>query len=95
MRANRTLICHDPLTYALSEMDCPSPLTTEDDDDDDWDGVNLRAFGPSFAAIKGFGDGCDSSVPLPEDPKPQARVVKLRKRTQELKKGVYPHTFFA
>jgi hypothetical protein len=72
-------------------MPCPPPLTTEDD----WDGVDLRAFGPSFAAIKGYGDGRNSSIPLAEVPQVKSRVSKERKRTEESKRGVYSYTLFA
>jgi hypothetical protein len=59
--ANRTLIRLDPVTNALLEMPRPEPL----DDGQPWNGVDLRAFSPSFAAITGDGDGKDSSLPLP------------------------------
>jgi hypothetical protein len=61
VRANRTLIRLDPVTNSLLEMPRPEPL----DDGQPWNGVDLRAFGPSFAAITGDGDGKDSSLPLP------------------------------
>jgi hypothetical protein len=90
VRANRTLLCLDPKTDTLLPMARPQPLPTEDDSRA-WNGVDLRAFGPSFARITGNGDGKDSSIPLPveESKSTVTRTKRSRTRGKEPQKGKF------